>query len=269
MRMIYSLYEVSRSFRSSFCQVCVSCRAFSPLGINVFGLTWPWQGFCCNSDTCCWGQSWRFLPEESLWGEGGFQISNIWKDKWAHFAGISTAALNKQHQTRGQGPEEKNKGERKVFCVEKQRDQRPRQPGTKPPGQERLNKSWLLTPGILSGYRDRVLLGGRECPPSLLGGQAQHPQSGPWPTKELISANGLSPSKEHPRATCHPPQHRAWWEMSSFFCFPCTGKISACCFQLIEITRSSCSKTQYPDFFKTLEIITGNIYDQCPFHTYL
>lgn len=69
-------------------------------------------------------------------------------------------------------------------------------------------------------------------------------------------------AKKHPRSTCHPPQHRAWWEMSSFSCFPCTGKISACCCQLIKFTRSSCSKTQYPDFFKTLEIITGNIYDR-------
>lgn len=92
---------------------------------------------------------------------------------------MGTAALNKQRQMRGQGPEDRNKEGRKVFYVEKQRNQRPLWPGTKPPDKEKQNKNWP-SPEEFREVRIRGHLLG-ETEQTLLGAEASMLAAGPGP----------------------------------------------------------------------------------------
>ena len=187
------------------------------------------------------------------WGQRGLSDSQRLEGKAGSLCRMGTTALNKQDQMRGQGPEDRNKEGRQVFCVEKQRNQRPLWPGTKPPDKGKQNKNWP-SPGEFGDVRVKGASPrghGADSPES----QAQHARSRPGSTRGLVSADEFLQATKRPKSPCHPPQEGVLFLLSSQ---PWENEclLSKAC--QVYITVSSCSNTQAPDFFKTLEIITGN-----------
>ncbi|CAN0514095.1 unnamed protein product [Rangifer tarandus platyrhynchus] len=87
------------------------------------------------------------------------------------------------------------------------------------------------------------------------GSQGQHARSRPGSTRELVSADEFPQATKRPKVTLPPSSGGCPLSLSSQH-WENECLLSQAC--QVYSTVSSCSNTQAPDFFKTLEIITGN-----------